>query len=116
METVMSILTGLLFAVGLYLMMQKTLLRIIIGASLVGHGSLLSIITIGGLNTGMPPILVDGTTEYTDPIPQALMLTAIVIGFGVTAFQLVLAYRTYQEMGTDDLDELRHREEEADNE
>lgn len=110
METLISILIGLLFAVGLYLMMQKALLRIVIGASLVGHGSLLALIVVGGLNTGAAPILIDGTERYTDPIPQALILTAIVIGFGITAFQLVLAYRTYQETGTDNLDELRHRE------
>src|SRR5690625_5026612 len=101
METIMSILTGLLFAVGLYFMMQKSLLRVIIGASLIGHGSLLSVITLSGLNTGGPPILTGSDTTYTDPVPHALMLTAIVIGFGVTAFQVVLAYRTYQETGTD---------------
>lgn len=110
METVLAILVGLLFAIGLYLMMQKTLLRVIIGASLLGHGSLLALIMVGGINTGAVPILVDEAERYTDPIPQALILTAIVIGFGVTAFQLVLAYRTYHEMGTDDLDELRHIE------
>lgn len=110
METVTAVLIGLLFATGLYLIMQKTLLRVVIGGSLVTHGTFLAMIMVGGLNTGMPPILVDGTERYTDPIPQALILTAIVIGFGMTAFQLVLAYRTYHEMGTDDLDELRHKE------
>lgn len=111
METVMAVLTGVLVAIGLYLIMQKTLLRIIIGASLLGYASLVSIFTVGGLNQGMPPILSETTTAYADPIPQALMLTAIVIGFGGTALQLILAYRTYQEMQTDDLDKLRNREE-----
>lgn len=111
METVIAVLIGLLFAMGLYLTMQKSLLRIIIGSALVSHGSLLAIMFVGGLNKGLAPILANGGGPYTDPIPQALNLTAIVIGFGLTAFQLVLAYRTYQEMGTDDLDELRHQEE-----
>lgn len=110
METVISLLVGLLFAVGLYLIMQKTLLRVVIGASLVSHGSLLAIMVVGGLNTGMAPVLTEGVERYTDPIPQALILTAIVIGFGVTAFQLALAYRIYQETGTDNLDELRDGE------
>lgn len=91
-------------------MMQKTLLRVILGSSLIGHGSFLALILVGGLNTGLAPVLVDGVKQYTDPVPQALILTAIVIGFGMTAFQLVLAYRTYQETGTDNLDELRHTE------
>src|SRR5690554_5628294 len=108
METALAILVGLLFAVGVYLVMQKTMLRVVIGTSVLLHGALLATITAGGLNAGMPPILLEGTEKYTDPIPQALILTAIVIGFGITAFQLVLSYRTYQEHGTDDLDELRH--------
>lgn len=113
METVIAILVGLLYAAGLYLTMQKTLLRVIIGTAMLAHGSVLALITSGGLNVGMPPLLVEGVEQYTDPIPQALILTAIVIGFGMTAFQLVLAYRTYQEMGTDDLDQIRHKEEAA---
>lgn len=110
METVTAILVGLLYGVGLYLTMQKTLLRLVVGTSLIAYGSFLAIMMAGGLNSGMPPVLVDGVEHVTDPIPQALILTAIVIGFSITAFQLVLAYRTYQEMGTDNLDELRHRE------
>lgn len=114
METAIAILVGLLYGVGIYMTMQKTLLRLVIGTSLVVHGSFLALILAGGLNTGMPPVLLNAVKEYTDPVPQALILTAIVIGFGLTAFQLVLSYRIYQEMGTDNLDELRHREEAAD--
>lgn len=92
-------------------MMQKTMLRVVIGGSIIGYGSFLALILVGGLNSGLAPIIVEGVQQYTDPVPQALILTAIVIGFGMTAFQLVLAYRTYQETGTDNLDELRHDEE-----
>lgn len=113
METVGAILIGLLYAVGLYMTMQKTLLRVIVGTSMIVYGSFLALVLAGGFNGGAAPILVDGVQRYTDPVPHALILTAIVIGFGMTGFQLVLAHRTYQETGTDDLDELRHREEAA---
>lgn len=92
------------------MMMQKTMLRVVIGGSIISYGSFLALILVGGLNKGLAPVLVEGVQEYTDPVPQALILTAIVIGFGITAFQLALAYRTYQETGTDNLDELRHDE------
>lgn len=110
MESVVAVVAGLLYAVGIYLMLQKTLLRVVIGTSMLPYGSFLAVILVGGLNKGAAPVLTDGVSAYTDPVPQALILTAIVIGFGLTAFQLVLAYRTYQEMGTDNLDELRHKE------
>src|SRR5690606_41952430 len=86
-------------------MMQKTLLRVVIGGSILSYGTFLALILVGGLNTGLAPVLQEGVDAYTDPVPQALILTAIVIGFGMTAFQLALAYRTYQETGTDSLDE-----------
>jgi multicomponent Na+:H+ antiporter subunit C len=59
------------------------------------------------LKQGAPPLLGEQAASYADPLPQALILTAIVISFGVTAFMLVLAYRTYKEHKTDDLDKLR---------
>ncbi len=111
MELMMSIITGVLFATGIYLVLTRSLLRVILGTALLTHGALLLLLTMGGLKQGIAPILGKSTT-YTDPLPQALILTAIVIGFGVTAFVLVLAYRTYQELGTDDLDKLRGVEDE----
>ncbi len=94
-------------------MMQKTLLRVVIGGShhrlRVVSGPHLGGRSQHGLGAGVER---RAWRQYTDPVPQALILTAIVIGFGMTAFQLVLAYRTYQETGTDNLDELRHEEEE----
>lgn len=110
METVVAIVAGFLFAVGLYLTVQKTMLRLVIGTTLISYGGFLAVIMSGGLNKGSAPVLTEGASYYTDPVPQALILTAIVIGFAMTAFQLVLAYRSYQEMGTDNLDELRHKE------
>jgi multicomponent Na+:H+ antiporter subunit C len=67
---------------------------------------------MAGLKTGAPPLLGLGAVSYTDPLPQALILTAIVISFGVTAFFFVLAYRAYKELGTDDMDQLRGNDDE----
>lgn len=64
----------------------------------------------GRLKKGAAPLLGENAPSYTDPIPQALILTAIVISFGVTAFFLVLAYRAYQELGTDNMDRMRGTE------
>ncbi len=110
MEILMSILIGFLFASAVYLMLSKSLLRIIIGTGLLSHGAHLMLLTMSGLKRGTVPLLGEQASAYTDPIPQALILTAIVISFGVTAFFLVLAYRAYQELGTDQMDQMRGNE------
>ncbi|MFJ7640352.1 Na(+)/H(+) antiporter subunit C [Peribacillus sp. NPDC097264] len=107
MELLMAIVIGILFMCATYLMLSKSILRIIIGTGLLSHGAHLLILTMGGLKGGSVPLLGDVATSYVDPLPQALILTAIVISFGVTSFLLVLAYRTYQELGTDDMEEMR---------
>ncbi|MEC5422181.1 Na(+)/H(+) antiporter subunit C [Virgibacillus sp. C22-A2] len=107
MEIVTSILAGVLFATGVYNLLQKQVLRIVIGTGLITHGAHIFILTMGKLKTGQPPVLTDGITEYTDPLPQALILTSIVISFGVTSLLLVLAYRTAQENNTDNMEQLR---------
>lgn len=112
METLMSVLVGILFTIGTYLVLTKSLLRIILGTAVIGHGVHLLILTMGGLKKGMPPLLDAGHTAFTDALPQALILTAIVINFAVTALFLVLAYRAYQVLGTDDMDQLRGTEDE----
>jgi multicomponent Na+:H+ antiporter subunit C len=110
MEILMCIVAGLLFAAAVYLMLSKSLLRIIVGTGLLSHGTHLMLLTMGGLKTGAAPLLGENAASYTDPIPQALILTAIVISFGVTAVFLVIAYRAYQELGTDNMDQLRGTE------
>ncbi|NLB51801.1 MAG: Na(+)/H(+) antiporter subunit C [Syntrophomonadaceae bacterium] len=107
METCMSIIIGILFAVGTYLILSKTLLRIILGTSIIGHGVNLLLLTMGGLKKGGPPLLGLNTLTFTDPLPQALILTAIVINFATTALFLVLSYRAYKVLGTDDVEQLR---------
>ncbi len=98
----MAFVCGFLFMAAIYLILSRSLLRIIIGTGLLSHGAHLLILTMGGLGGTAPPVLAEGVTDFADPIPQALILTAIVIAFGVTAFILVLAYRAYQELQTDD--------------
>ena len=106
MEILMSVVIGILFATGTYQLLSRSMLRVVIGTMLLSHGVLLMLLTMGKLKRGAPPILI-GAPSYADPLPQALILTAIVIGFGVTAFTIVLAFRAYQTLGTDDLDKLR---------
>lgn len=110
MEILMAILIGILFMSATYLMLSKSLIRIIVGTGLLSHGAHLLILTMGGLKRGAAPLLGQNAESYTDPLPQALILTAIVISFGVTALFLVVAYRTYQELGTDNMELMRGKE------
>lgn len=111
MELIMPFVVGGLVAAGLYMMMRRSMLKLILGLALLSHGGNLLIFTAGGLIRGHAPLVREGETlppaPYADPLPQALILTAIVISFGLTAFLVVLVYRAYQETGTDDLDDLR---------
>lgn len=107
METLIILLTGVLVSVAVYLLLSRTLVRVIIGTSLLSHAVHLLLLTMGGLKKGGVPIIGEKTDAFTDALPQALILTAIVINFGVTALFLVLAYRTYEETGTEQLDRLR---------
>jgi len=112
MELIMSVAVGVLFMVGVYLILSKSLLRIILGTSLLTHGVHLLLLTMARLKTGTAPLLGEHASSYVDPIPQALILTSIVISFGVTSFFFVLAYKAYQKLGTDDMEELRGEQDE----
>ena len=107
METAMAIFVGILFTIGSYLILSNSLMRLILGTSVISHAVNLLILIMGGVKTGGPPLLGTFHTSFTDPLPQALILTAIVINFAVTALFLVVAYRVYQTTQTDDLDMLR---------
>ncbi|MFB1099071.1 Na(+)/H(+) antiporter subunit C [Terribacillus sp. JSM ZJ617] len=107
MEIIMIVLAGILFGFAVYNMLQRQLLRIIIGTALLSHAAHLFILTMGKLKRGAAPVLTEGTENYTDPLPQALILTSIVISFGVTSLLLVLAYRAVKTNGTDNMEELR---------
>lgn len=112
METLIIILSGVLVTVATYLILSKNLIQVIIGTAVLTHAGHLLLITMGGLKESSVPLLGEQAADYVDALPQALILTSIVISFGVTAFFLVLAYRTYEELGTDNLFELRGRKHE----
>ncbi|WDZ63806.1 Na(+)/H(+) antiporter subunit C [Paenibacillus polymyxa] len=110
MELIMAVAVGILFTIGVYLILSKSLLRIVLGTSLLTHGVHLLLLTMAGLKTGAAPVLGGKEETYVDPLPQALILTSIVISFGVTAFFFVLAYRSYQTLGTDEIDSVKGEE------
>ncbi len=111
METVLSFLVGGLFAAGIYSILRRSIVKLIIGLLLLSQACNLLILSAAGLTRGQPPIIHDQNmvtaANYADPLPQALILTAIVIGFGVVAFTLVLLHRVFQVVGSDDLDEMK---------
>jgi multicomponent Na+:H+ antiporter subunit C len=110
MESVFAVVAGVLYATGLYLMVRRSIVKTIFGLALLGNGANLLIFTVGRLTAGRPPYIPPGEfmplPPVADPLPQALILTAIVIGFGVQAFALVLIKRVYQTVGSDDVDKM----------
>ena len=110
MEVLLALVSVVLYAAGIYLMLRRHLAQLIIGIGLLSNGTNLLIFTAGGLTRGRPPVIPDGMQvlgePYADPVPQALVLTAIVIGFGLLAFSLVLAHRVHETVGTDDVDDV----------
>ncbi|WJH29831.1 Na+/H+ antiporter subunit D [Paenibacillus sp. CC-CFT742] len=107
MEILMCVAVGILFAVAVFLILSRSLLRIVLGMSILTHGVHLLLITMSRLKTGAPPLLGENAESYVDPLPQALILTSIVINFGLTAFFFVLSYRSYLKLRTDDMEEVR---------
>ena len=110
MESVLAVVIGGLYAAGMYLMVRRSIVKMIFGLALLGNAANLLIFTVGRLTRGRPPhVPADGllsSLPVADPVPQALILTAIVIGFGVQAFALVLIKRVYQTVGSDDQDKM----------
>jgi len=110
METLMAFVIGGLYAAGLYMMVRRSIVKMIFGLALLGNAANLLIFTMGRLVRGRPPLVPLGASEapppVADPLTQALILTAIVIGFGVQAFAMVLIKRVYDEVGTDDVDQM----------
>jgi multicomponent Na+:H+ antiporter subunit C len=114
MTITLAVTVGVLYAAGTYLLLQRTLTRIVVGLALMGHGAnVLLLMAAGG--PGAPPLIGEQpqVQAFTDPLPQALALTAIVITFGVIAFLLALAYRSHALTGNDvvedDLEDRRFR-------
>lgn len=118
MEVLLSVLIGLLVAASVYLMLARNVLRFLFGLVLLSNAANLTIFVAGRLTPEAPSLVPEGFSAPPDlvanALPQALVLTAIVIGFGLFAFALVLVYRGYQALGTLDSDAMRHAEPVAD--
>ena len=105
MELLLPLLAAILIGTGVFLVLARAMIRLIIGLSMIAYGANLSILLASGTFLGAPPLTnLDG--PYVDPLPQALILTAIVIGFGTTSLLLVLSVRAFQATGTDHVQEL----------
>lgn len=111
MEPVMAVVVGALFAASVYMMLRRSIVKLVIGLILLSNAANLLIFTVSGLTRGAPPLIPEGMDvppgAWADPLPQALILTAIVIGFGVLAFAVVLIHRAYEVVGEDDMDQMR---------
>ena len=110
MEIVLALAIGVLTGSGIWLILRPRTFQVIIGLSLISYAVNLFIYAMGRLRVDAPPIVEAGAavdpSQVADPLPQALVLTAIVIGFGLLAFSLVLAHRVHATAGTDDVDEI----------
>jgi multicomponent K+:H+ antiporter subunit C len=104
MEVLVSLSLGLLTACGVYLVLRPTTFSVVLGLTLLSY-AVNGLIFFGGrLSAGSPPLMLDGLSRQADPLPQALVLTAIVIGFGMTAYLMALALKGKAESGTDLVD------------
>lgn len=103
MELLVAIAIGVLTFSGVYLILRARTFSVALGLTLFSYAVNLFLFVMGRLHTGKPAVLSDAAS-YTDPVPQALVLTAIVIGFAMTAFVLILALRANTELGSDHVD------------
>ena len=111
MEIILAAAVGILFAAATYMMLRRSIVKLVIGLIILSNAANLLIFVAAGTVHGKPPLLDDVTKTAiegaADPLPQALVLTAIVIAFGVLAFSVVLIHRVYEEVGCDDLDLMK---------
>ena len=114
MEVVLALLVGVLVAASVYLMLARNVLRFLFGLVLLSNAANLTILAAGRIDSAAPPLVPEGLAGppelVANALPQALILTAIVIGFGLLAFALVLVYRGYRVLGTLDSDAMRFAE------
>ena len=117
MELALASAIGVLTAIGIYLLLRARSFDVILGLTFLSYATNLLIFAAGRLRAGQPPVLREGIAptlaEYTDPLPQALVLTAIVIAFAMTAVSLVLAMRSRADNRSDHVDAHEHGDEGA---
>jgi len=114
MMLLLSGLVAVLYAGGIYLLFRRSLIKLVLGLVLLGHAANLLIFVSGGLSKGKAPLVEAGAKVPPegagDPLPMALVLTAIVISFAICSFAIVLIRRVYQEVGSDDLYDMTDEE------
>ena len=113
MEILLAILTGVLYTAGVYMLLRRSILKFIIGIIFLSNATNLLVFLSSGIVPGQPAF-VDATGpsgELSDPLPQAMVLTAVVIGLGIVVYLLAVKYRLFQITRTDDLDQLKPTEE-----
>ena len=101
MELVVALSIGVLTAAGTYLVLRLRAFPVIVGLTLLSYATNVFVFSSGRLAVGVPPVLNDSASTYTDPLPQALVLTAIVISFGMTAVLVLIALGAFLESGDD---------------
>jgi multicomponent Na+:H+ antiporter subunit C len=104
---VMALTVGGLYAVGFYLLLQRSLMRVLIGVVVLGHGTNLLLQLVGGPPARVPIVGNSPVETFADPLPQALALTAVVITFALTTFLLALGYRSFGLLGDDEVQDDR---------
>jgi multicomponent K+:H+ antiporter subunit C len=104
MEALVAILVGVMTAGAVYLLLRARTFPVLLGISLLGYAVNILLFAGGGLTLGSAPLVEHGLERLPDPLPQALVLTAIVIGFGMAAFLVVLALRALRDLGDDHVD------------
>jgi len=117
MQTLCALLAGIIIAAGIYLILDRNLIRFIFGLVLAANAINLLIFTTGRLASRRPPLIPENSTPgpeiFANALPQALILTAIVIGFALLSFVFILFYRAYQALGTVDTELMRAAEDDA---
>jgi multicomponent K+:H+ antiporter subunit C len=106
MEFIVASTIAVLTAAGIYLSLRGRTFSVVLGLAMLSYAINVFLFAMGRLVINRPPLYGEDSTDYADPLPQALVLTAIVIAFGMTALVVVLALRTYLETGTDQVDGL----------
>lgn len=111
MNTLLAIAVGVLYTTAIYMILRRSIVKLVIGLMLLSNAANLLIFTSAGLTRHGPPLIIEGSTEaaavVADPLAQALILTAIVIGLGVLAFAVVLIHRAYEVVKADDMDQMK---------
>jgi multicomponent Na+:H+ antiporter subunit C len=114
MILILAILTGSVFAMGIYMILRRSLVKLITGMILLFQAVPLAIFVSGKKVVAGSPIIAEGAKKMTepvsDPLPQAMILTAIVISFGLLAFSIILINRVYKSLHTEDLNDIRNSE------